>query len=57
MLGQKVVDLVNGNYAPGVYNVMWNGLNANGKPVGSGLYIYHMNAGKYSATSKMLYLK
>ncbi|MEA3287629.1 MAG: T9SS type A sorting domain-containing protein [Candidatus Marinimicrobia bacterium] len=57
MLGQKVVDLVNSNYAPGVYNVMWNGLNTNGKPVGSGLYIYHMNAGKYSATSKMLYLK
>ncbi|MCF7825388.1 MAG: T9SS type A sorting domain-containing protein [Candidatus Marinimicrobia bacterium] len=57
MLGQKVVDLVNNSYAPGVYNVQWNGVNADGKPVGSGLYIYQMNAGKYSATSKMLYLK
>jgi len=57
MLGQKVVDLVNGVHAPGVYNVTWNGLDANGKPVGSGLYIYHMSAGDYSATNKMLFLK
>lgn len=57
MLGQKVVDLVNDSYAPGVYNVQWNGTDANGKPVGSGLYIYHMNAGKYSSTNKMLFLK
>ncbi len=57
MLGQKVVDLVNDAYAPGVYNVQWSGLNADGKPVGSGLYIYRMNAGDYSATSKMLFLK
>ncbi|MBT7577454.1 MAG: T9SS type A sorting domain-containing protein [Candidatus Marinimicrobia bacterium] len=57
MLGQKVVDLVNSSYVPGVYSVQWNGVDASGKPVGSGLYIYQMNAGKYSATSKMLYLK
>ncbi len=57
MLGQKVIDLVNDAYAPGVYNVQWNGVDAQGKPVGSGLYIYQMNAGTYSATNKMLYLK
>jgi len=57
MLGQKVIDLVNNSYVPGTYNVQWNGVDAKGKPVGSGLYIYQMNAGKYSATSKMLYLK
>ncbi len=57
MLGQKVVDLVNDSFAPGVYAVQWNGVDSNGKPVGSGLYIYQMNAGQYSAASKMLYLK
>ncbi len=57
MLGQRVIDLVNSSYVPGVYNVQWNGVDASGKPVGSGLYIYQMNAGKFSATTKMLYLK
>ena len=57
MLGQKVVDLVDRSFAPGVYNVQWNGLDANGKQMGSGLYIYHMTAGDYTATSKMLLLK
>jgi hypothetical protein len=57
MLGQKVVELANSTYNQGIYNVTWNGLDANGKAVGSGLYVYHMEAGDFSATNKMLYLK
>ncbi len=57
VLGQKVIDLVNSDYAAGTYNVTWNGVDAAGTPVSSGLYMYKMTAGNFSATSKMLYLK
>ena len=57
MLGQKVVELTNATYSQGVYNITWNGTDANGNAVGSGLYIYHMQAGGFSETNKMLYLK
>lgn len=57
VLGQKVVDLVNNNYSAGSYDVVWNGLDAAGTPVSSGLYMYKMTAGNFTATSKMLYLK
>ncbi len=57
LLGQKVVDLVNSSYQPGTYNVVWNGTNAFGKPVSSGLYLYRLSADGFSAQHKMLYLK
>jgi len=57
VLGQKVIDLVNSDYAAGAYNVAWNGVDAAGTPVSSGLYMYKMTAGNFTATSKMLYLK
>jgi len=57
LLGQKVIDLVNSEYTAGTYDVQWNGLNAAGNPVSSGIYMYKMTAGNYSATSKMLFLK
>ncbi|NQV16611.1 T9SS type A sorting domain-containing protein [bacterium] len=57
VLGQKVIDLVNSEYSAGNYNVSWNGLDAAGNPVSSGLYMYKMTAGAFTATSKMLYLK
>ena len=57
VLGQKVIDLVNSDYSAGNYNVSWNGLDAAGNPVSSGLYMYKMTAGDFTATSKMLYLK
>ncbi|MCF7802313.1 MAG: T9SS type A sorting domain-containing protein, partial [Candidatus Marinimicrobia bacterium] len=57
LLGQKVVDLVNNAYQPGTYNVVWNGTDALGKPVSSGIYFYRMTADGFTAQHKMLYLK
>ena len=35
----------------------WDGRNRFGEPVGSGVYFYHLSAGEYSATGKMVILK
>ena len=35
----------------------WDGRNHLGKPVGSGIYFYHLRAGDYSATRKMVIIK
>ena len=35
----------------------WDGRNDLGGPVGSGVYFYHLSAGEYSATKKMVILK
>ena len=37
--------------------IYWNGCNEFGEQVGSGVYFYHLSAGDYSATRKMLILK
>ena len=37
--------------------IYWNGHNEFGEQVGSGVYFYHLSAGNYSATRKMLILK
>jgi hypothetical protein len=57
VLGQKVLDLVNDQYSAGSYNVTWNGLDAAGIPVSSGIYMYKMTSGDFTSTSKMLYLR
>ena len=57
MLGQHVVDLVNEDQAPGFYHLQWNGLNKNGTPVGSGMFIYRLTTPEFSKSGKMTYLK
>ncbi|MBT3227984.1 MAG: T9SS type A sorting domain-containing protein [Candidatus Marinimicrobia bacterium] len=57
MLGQEVRSLVNGNQNVGRYEVEWNGLDNSGQPVATGIYIYHLQAGGYSKTIKMAYIK
>ena len=51
-----------GHQAAGYYTdrtqaVYWNGRNNAGEIVGSGVYFYHLSAGEYSATGKMVILK
>ncbi|MBL7046230.1 MAG: right-handed parallel beta-helix repeat-containing protein [Candidatus Marinimicrobia bacterium] len=41
----------------GWYEHTWNGLNNNGQPVSTGLYLARLQAGSYSKTIKMVYLK
>lgn len=57
MLGQRVRTLVTGRQDVGRYEVMWNGLDDAGQPIATGVYIYHIQAGDYSKTYKMAFIK
>ena len=55
--GKVVTILQNGIRSPGNYEVQWNGLDQAGNLVSAGVYCCRLQAGSYSKTIKMLYLK
>jgi hypothetical protein len=55
--GREVAVLEEGFFRAGTYTTMWRALDANGNRVSSGLYLYRMTAGGYTATGKVLFLK
>jgi sugar lactone lactonase YvrE len=57
LLGQEVRQLVNDIKAAGFYRVSWNGQDALGRSVGSGIYFYRIKAGQFSQTKMMILLK
>ena len=57
ILGQEVMALLNEEKGPGYHSVIWDGRNAKGKSVTSGVYFYRIETGDYVATKKMLLLK
>ena len=52
--GQEIKTLVNEFQSVGMKSVTWNGLDAQGKQVTSGLYFYHINAGDFTQFKKMI---
>ena len=66
VLGQKVITLVSEELSPGTYSTTWNGLNAQGNTVASGVYyvrmVSHQTASQgttkeFTALQKLLLLK
>ncbi len=58
VLGREILKLVDGvEQKAGFHIVNWNGRNKAGLPVASGLYVYHITAGKFSQARKMLLVK
>ena len=57
ILGQEVRSLASSYMEAAVYRVIWNGRDNNGRELTSGTYIYRIQAGKYSKTLKMAYIK
>jgi hypothetical protein len=57
VLGQQINVLVNEELAPGSYTVTWNGTNDSGILVPSGVYLYRLEAGSFSQTKKVMFLK
>ncbi len=57
MLGQVVKTLENGVQAPGVYETTWDGTDAGGRAVASGLYLYRIATDRFTETRKMMLLK
>ena len=55
--GQKVKTLVDGDVSLGVYQVEWDGMDASGKPVATGVYLARLQQGTASLVHKMLLLK
>ena len=57
MAGQKVRTLVNEVKAPGFYSVVWDGMDDQGMSVASGIYLYKIISGDFSAIEKMTFVK
>ena len=57
LLGQKLRTLVNEERNPGSYQIMWNGLDDQGKSVSSGVYLYKMQSGDFSTIKKMVLVR
>ncbi len=55
--GRLVRILVDKELSPGRYRVTWDGKDANGREVSSGIYFYRVNAGNFSSTRKMTLMK
>jgi len=55
--GRRVTTLVDGALPAGNARVRWNGMDASGRPVASGIYIYRLTAGAFRESRKMLLLK
>ena len=57
LLGRHIVGLVNSRCPVGRHYVRWNGRDASGQPVGSGVYLCYMKAGRFSSIQRLLLLK
>ena len=57
VLGQEVATLVDDFRSAGLYHVNWDGRNAAGESVGTGMYVYRIRSGDFTATKKMMLLR
>ena len=58
VLGQRVRTLVEGKkQRAGLHRLRWEGTNRYGKPVGSGVYFYQIEAGDFRETRKMVLVR
>jgi hypothetical protein len=57
ILGQKVFTLLNADMEAGYHKATWNGMDATGRKMASGIYIYKLKAGTFTKTRKMILLK
>ena len=55
--GQEIVTLLNTDTSPGNYEVQWKGMDQSGNPVSTGVYFCRLEAGGFSQTIKMVYLR
>jgi len=55
--GQHIKEVVSDSFSAGKHSVVWNGDDATGRSVGSGVYFYRMTMDSFSSTRKMLLIK
>jgi len=57
VLGRQVAVLVDEEKPAGHHGMMWSGRDANDLRVSSGVYFYHLRAGDFTASQKMLFVQ
>jgi len=57
ILGRRVATIVDEMRSGGVHTVTWNGINQRGQTVGSGVYLYRIEAGNFVKTKRMMFIK
>ena len=57
IIGRKIRDWHIRSQLPGWHEIVWDGANHRQQPVASGIYIYQIHAGEYTAAKKMVFLK
>ncbi|MFL3008424.1 MAG: T9SS type A sorting domain-containing protein [Candidatus Neomarinimicrobiota bacterium] len=55
--GRQVKVLINQVESPGFRTIEWNGLDQNGRNLGTGIYFYRLTLGDETHTRKMIYMK
>ena len=55
--GRLVRTLVDADRDAGTYHVLWDGTDAGGRHLASGVYLYRIHAGQFVQTRKMVLLK
>jgi bacillopeptidase F (M6 metalloprotease family) len=55
--GRTVRTLVQGSYAAGEHSVLWDGYDDEQRAVSEGIYFYSVEAGDYTETRKMIYIR
>ncbi|MFZ0391397.1 MAG: FlgD immunoglobulin-like domain containing protein, partial [Calditrichia bacterium] len=56
-LGQEVITLMEGHLPPGIHKVNWDGKDANGQTVRSGVYYYFIKGESFYQSKKMIFIK
>ena len=57
LLGQEIRTLVDGQLDAGYHTIVWDGMDDAGRQVASGVYVYRMHSGNFSAIRRMMLLK
>jgi Zn-dependent metalloprotease len=57
LTGRRIISLVDGERGAGRHQVVWNGITEAGRNAPSGVYVYRIEAGTFTAVKRMLLLK
>lgn len=57
LLGREIVELIHENRAAGTHTIEWNGFDAGGERVSSGIYFYRIETEGFVQTRKLMLLK
>jgi len=57
LMGRVVKELVSDRINAGTHHIIWNGTDAYGQSVASGMYLYRLKSDNYIKTKKLVMLK